>query len=69
MVTLVCAGISGLLLGLGWLLDEAGCGLVAQRLLMVLCSFVLKVKNFRLGSYGIDFGLGEDDCMYGLCIV
>ena len=56
----------GLLRVLGWLLDEAGCVLVARGLPMVLCSFVLKVV--RLESCGIDFGLGEDDCMYGLCI-
>ena len=36
----------GLLLVLGWLLDEAGYVLVAQGLLMVLSSFVLKVNNF-----------------------
>ena len=42
----------GLLLFIGWLLDEAGCVLVAQGLLMDLSCFILKAKNFRPRSLG-----------------
>jgi len=45
----------GLLLVIGWLLDEEVCVLVAQGLLMALSCFFLKVKNFRPGSYSFKF--------------
>ena len=44
----------GLLRVLGWLLEGSGCVLVDQRLPMVLSCFVLKVNNFRPGSYGFN---------------